>query len=66
MKQQVLKMAKVQITSDGKVFEIEVEEGLSDDEVRQRVISFLEQKKSFPSETRAFPQLELPSENEAE
>ncbi len=51
-------MAKVQITSDGKTFEIDVEEGLSDAEIRKRVIAFLERQKSFPGEVRSFPQLE--------
>lgn len=55
-------MAKIQILSDGKVFEIEVEEGLSDEEIRQRVVAFLERKKSFPGEARSFPQLEMPEE----
>ncbi len=51
-------MAKVQITSDGKTFEIDVEEGLSDEEIRKQVIAFLERQKSFPGEVRSFPQLE--------
>jgi len=51
-------MAKVQITSEGKTFEIEVEEGLSDEEIRKRVIAFLERQKAFPGEVRSFPQLE--------
>ncbi|MFO1020515.1 MAG: hypothetical protein U0903_07440 [Planctomycetales bacterium] len=45
-------MPKIQISTDGKTFDIEVPDDATEDQIRKKVIEFLEARKRFHREPR--------------